>query len=136
MKNCLIVSRSIRRFQQKPTSLRVSSVRYLSAPKDNSNGVDNSEVNLKDVSAGLPDFIEEWNRNKFRKVGYGLTGLTLASSLNTFMIFEEHTILFTAGLGALTGNYRYIYIYIYICVCTYICDDQNDCYLLLEYFKS
>jgi hypothetical protein len=112
MKRFLFVSRSLCRIQQKPTNLRGSSVRYLSTAENNSNGGDNSKVNVKDVSAGLPDFIEEWDRNKFRKVGYGLTALTLASSLNTFMIFEEHTILFTAGLGALTGNYIYIYIYL------------------------
>lgn len=105
MKRFLFVSRSLCRIQQKPTNLRGSSVRYLSTAENNSNGGDNSKVNVKDVSAGLPDFIEEWDRNKFRKVGYGLTALTLASSLNTFMIFEEHTILFTAGLGALTGAY-------------------------------
>jgi hypothetical protein len=127
MKRFLFVSRSLCRIQQKPTNLRGSSVRYLSTAENNSNGGDNSKVNVKDVSAGLPDFIEEWDRNKFRKVGYGLTALTLASSLNTFMIFEEHTILFTAGLGALTGNYIYIYIYIY--------DDYNYCYFLLGYFR-
>merc|ERR1712176_555814 len=43
----------------------------------------------------------------FRNVGYGLTAITVASSLNTFFLFEESTIFVTAGLGTLTGAYWY-----------------------------
>lgn len=102
MKRFLLVSRSLRRLQAQQSSV---SIRYLSTTKDNNKTVEDNKVNVKSVSAGLPDFIEEWDRKRFRKMGYGLTALTLVSSLNTFMILEEQTIFFTAGLGALTGAY-------------------------------
>jgi len=102
MKRFLLVSRSLRRLQAQQSSV---SIRYLSTTKDNNKTVEDNKVNVKSVSAGLPDFIDEWDRKRFRKMGYGLTALTLVSSLNTFMILEEQTIFFTAGLGALTGAY-------------------------------
>mmetsp|Transcript_32302 Transcript_32302/g.37137 ORF Transcript_32302/g.37137 Transcript_32302/m.37137 type:complete len:163 (+) Transcript_32302:121-609(+) len=102
MKRFLLVSRSLRRLQAHQSSV---SIRYLSTVKDNDNCVEGNKVNVKSVSAGLPDFIEDWDRKRFRKMGYGLTALTLVSSLNTFTIFEEQTIFFTTGLGALTGAY-------------------------------
>jgi len=102
MKRFLLVSRSLKRLQAHQSSV---SIRYLSTVKDNDNCVEGNKVNVKSVSAGLPDFIEDWDRKRFRKMGYGLTALTLVSFLNTFMIFEEQTIFFTTGLGALTGAY-------------------------------
>lgn len=85
------------------------SFRYLSTssekhPSKNDDDGD-SHVYIKYSSSGLPDFIEKWNRDWFRKVGYGLTSITTASACNALVIFEEQTVLLTAGLGALTGAY-------------------------------
>ena len=34
---------------------------------------------VRSSSAGMPDFVEHWNRDAFRKVGYGLVGLSAMS---------------------------------------------------------
>ncbi|KAG7364652.1 glutamate synthase [Nitzschia inconspicua] len=56
-------------------------------------------VNIKHVSAGLPDFIEHWDRPTFRNVGFGMTAVTLA----TIPLFQE-TVL-TVGMGTVTAVY-------------------------------
>jgi glutamate synthase domain-containing protein 2 len=56
-------------------------------------------VHIKHVSAGLPDFIEHWDRPTFRRVGYGMAVVTLV----TIPVFQE-TIL-TISIGALTSAY-------------------------------
>jgi len=101
-----IVSRSLRRLPARQNSL--ASVRYLSTSSHEKKDNGEKKVDIKGLSAGMPDFIEEWDRTKFRQVGYGLAGLTVASSLNTFVIFEESTVFATAGIAALTCGYWYI----------------------------
>jgi len=40
---------------------------------------DEKRVNVKNISAGLPDWIEHWDRGTFHKVGYGLAAVSVAS---------------------------------------------------------
>jgi glutamate synthase domain-containing protein 2 len=56
-------------------------------------------VNIKHVSAGLPDFIEHWDRPTFRNVGFGMAAVTLA----TVPIFQETMV--TVGMGTVTAAY-------------------------------
>lgn len=113
MKTRGIFSRSLRSWrQQNPSSFRGGPVRLLSASPGQSSSTntgnessDDANVNIKYISSGLPDFIEDWDRDVFRKIGYGLTAITAASACNTIVIFEAQTVIFTAGLGALTGAY-------------------------------
>lgn len=113
MKTRNIFSRSLRSWrQQNPSFSRGGPVRLLSASPGQSSSTNNgnessddANVNIKYISSGLPDFIEDWDRDVFRKIGYGLTAITAASACNTIVIFETQTVIFTAGLGALTGAY-------------------------------
>eukprot|EP00547_Thalassionema_nitzschioides_P018321 CAMPEP_0194254348 /NCGR_PEP_ID=MMETSP0158-20130606/31930_1 /TAXON_ID=33649 /ORGANISM="Thalassionema nitzschioides, Strain L26-B" /LENGTH=604 /DNA_ID=CAMNT_0038992339 /DNA_START=170 /DNA_END=1984 /DNA_ORIENTATION=+ len=53
------------------------SLRSFSAGSCAGNQNDNQKVGhtkIKSVSAGLPDWIEHWSRDNFRKVGYGMAG--------------------------------------------------------------
>ncbi|KAL3799830.1 hypothetical protein ACHAWO_009951 [Cyclotella atomus] len=68
--------------------------RALSSTQD-----ENKQVNIKSHSAGLPDFIEHWNRQTFRHVGYGLAIATTAS----YPLFHE--LLLTSTLTAFTSAY-------------------------------
>ena len=106
MKRCLL-SRSFRRHRQGSfASKGFDLLRFLSSSGQPTSDQEGGEkVFIKYSSSGLPDFIEEWDRHKFRKVGYGLAAITAASVCNTVMIFEEQTVFFTAGFGALTASY-------------------------------
>lgn len=59
-------------------------------------------VKLKTGAAGLPDWVEEWDRGVFKKVGAGLTALTLAS----FPVLHEAVL--TGALGTITGAYWFM----------------------------
>ena len=108
-----LLSHSARRLQQKSILSQqagAGSFRFLSSSsvgtkssKSDADGDDKRSI--KHVSSGLPDYIEDWDRNVFRKVGYGLTAITAASACNTLVTFEEQTVFLTAGLGAITGAY-------------------------------
>ena len=54
----------------------------------------------------FPDFIEKWNRQRFRNVGYGLVASTSALALGSAFIFESALpIAPTLFMGALTTAY-------------------------------
>ena len=54
----------------------------------------------------FPDFIEKWNRQRFRQVGYGLVASTSALALGSAFIFESALpIAPTLFMGALTTAY-------------------------------
>ncbi|CAB9511529.1 Glutamate synthase large subunit-like protein YerD [Seminavis robusta] len=63
---------------------------------------DKKQVNVKSVSAGLPDFIEHWDRKVFRQVGYGMVALTAVS----FPVLQE--LVLTSTMTVVTGAYWYI----------------------------
>lgn len=71
-------------------------------------GPDSEYIATSKVGAGLPDFIEDWNRSRYHTVGYGLSALTFASVINAYFLFEEETVFITAGIGAFTGAYWFI----------------------------
>jgi glutamate synthase domain-containing protein 2 len=76
--------------------------RLLSSSGTNAKPDADKHVNVRSISAGLPDFIEDWDRHVFRKVGYGLTALTVAS----FPVLHEAVL--TVTLTAITSAYWYI----------------------------
>jgi len=53
-------------------------------------------------SAGLPDFIEHWNRNLFKQVGYGLVAM---SALSLPLVGD---IILSSGLAIGSGGYWYL----------------------------
>lgn len=101
----------------KPSRLR-QSVRLFASSSSNSNSdssdnnnevtdhgenkADEGQVNVRNSSAGLPDFIEHWDRPSFKRVGYGLAALTAIS----FPLLQEA--ILTVSLGTVTGAYWYI----------------------------
>lgn len=87
---------AIRRAQRKP----FQSIAPFSTAPTNKNSDDKQEnVSVRSVSAGLPDFIEHWDRKVFKQVGYGLTALTVLS------VPALQELVLTTSLGVFTGAY-------------------------------
>jgi hypothetical protein len=70
---------------------------------------DNLDQLSKTVSHNFPDFIEFWDRDVFRKVGYGLGSLTAFSAAfpAAWYSFTNHPVTYlpALALGALTAVY-------------------------------
>ena len=83
---------------------------------DSNNKAQNDHWNENRVSAYIghtfPDFIEHWNRDVFKKVGYGLTATTAlvtgltAASCDILLSTSNATLFLPAGiLGIVTASY-------------------------------
>lgn len=61
------------------------------------------------ISHNFPDFIEHWNRDNFRRVGYGLSALTLASAVGPALwtSLTAHPVSYVPSviIGMLTAGY-------------------------------
>jgi hypothetical protein len=58
------------------------------------------------ISHSFPDFIEQWNRDTFRRFGYGMTGVTLCSAaIPPLMGLPVSAFLPAALMGLLTAGY-------------------------------
>jgi len=55
------------------------------------------------VGHSFPDFIEWWNRDNFRKVGYGLAGATALSAVAPFA--ADISLVPALVMGSLTAGY-------------------------------
>jgi len=76
-----------------------------------SSGKKEKQVNtISHLSAGLPDWIEHWNRENFKNVGYGLATATVITTLPLplMTITSPYMLLPTVVLGSVTGVYWWI----------------------------
>ncbi|KAL7549159.1 hypothetical protein ACHAWF_012421 [Thalassiosira exigua] len=85
-------------------------LRLSSAAGKDHHGNDESETppksaHLRSESAGLPDWIEHWSRDGFRKVGYGLGATSLISA--PLVVATGHDPAITAILASTTAAYWY-----------------------------
>ena len=73
----ILESRSLSTSSSKPDA-KDSQDLHRADPIDTSNP-NSKKADIRSVSAGLPDWIEHWSRDNFRKVGYGLGAASLLS---------------------------------------------------------
>jgi hypothetical protein len=100
-----IIGSRARQCYSKPSLLRVSSI--ISLPF--STKKEEVKADIKHTSAGMPEFLEHWNRGLFKSVGYGLAAASLGSACVTLPFATGASdLLLSTILTGTTAGYWYL----------------------------
>ena len=101
--HCALRCRLLAMQINRPGSLLLSNVRKLHHGEEKPDDIWNKKKVSAFVGHNFPDFIEGWNRETFKRVGYGMTGFTVLGLGGTMIDFAF--VIPAAVLGCFTAGY-------------------------------